>query len=103
MAAPLGSWQHLRLDGQHGRQIMHDRRPTIAAVGRGVDLAAGGAEVDAAGIERVDRSGIAEDVDVTILLRQAASERFPVVAAAAATIDSELPLRRIVERVARDR
>src|SRR5262245_50698182 len=53
--APLprgGSGQRLDLDGQHGREVRDDGTPVIAAVVRGIDLPAGGAEVDAARVER---------------------------------------------------
>ena len=42
-----------------------------AGVGRRVHLAAGGAEIDAAGVERIDGHGVAQHVDVAIALRQA--------------------------------
>ena len=61
---------------------------------RAVDLAAGRAEVHAARVERVDAHRVAEHVDVAILLRQAAREWFPVVAAGAAAVDAELALGR---------
>jgi hypothetical protein len=68
--------------------------PTVTAVGRGVDLAAGGAEVDAALVvgvsEGVNGHGVAEDVDVTVLLREAVGQRLPIVAAGAAAEDLQL-------------
>ena len=64
--------------------------------GETVDLAAGGAEVDAARIERVDGHRVAQDVDVAVSLRQAFGERLPLVAAGAAAVDAELAFGRIV-------
>ena len=77
--------------------------PGVAAVGRGVHLAAGGAEVDAARVERIDRHRVAQHVDVAILLRQAVGQRLPLVAAGAAAIDAQLAVRREVLGVALDR
>src|SRR5437660_5049916 len=48
-----GSWQRLHLDRDHGRQVLDDGRPAVAGVGRTVNLAAGGAEVHAARLQRV--------------------------------------------------
>ena len=42
----------------------------VAAVGRGVDLSAGRAEVDAARIERIDGHRVAQHVHVAVALRQ---------------------------------
>ena len=84
--------------GGRGRSGSNCRR-----VGRAVHLAAGGAKVYAAGIERVGRHRVAEDIDVAILLRQAAGQRLPLVAAAAAAVDAEFSFRRVMQRVARDR
>ena len=94
--ARRGSWQRLHLDGEHGRQIVDDGGPVVAGIGRAVDLAAGGAEVDAAVVERVDGHGVAEDVDVAVLLRQALGERFPFVAAGVAAVDAEFAFGREV-------
>ena len=69
---------------------MDDGLPGVAAVGGDVDLAAGGAEVDAAVVEGVDGHGVAEDVDVAVLLGQALGERLPLVAAGAAAVDLQL-------------
>ena len=60
------------------------------AFGGCVDLAAGRAEVDAALVERVDGHGVAQDVDVAVLLREALGQRLPLVAAAAAAVDAQL-------------
>src|SRR5882724_1701122 len=65
------SRERLYLDGEDSWQVAHNWGPGIAGVGGNVDLAAAGAEVDAAGIEGVYRHGVAEDVDVAIALRQA--------------------------------
>src|SRR5262249_42270619 len=59
-------------------------------VSRRVHLPAGRAEVDAAGIERVDGHRVAEHVDVAVLLRQAPGERLPVVSARPAAVDAQL-------------
>ena len=67
----LGSWQCLDLDGQHGREVADDGGPAIAGIGRRVHLAAGGAEIHAARIERVDGHRVAQHVDVAVALRQA--------------------------------
>ena len=57
-----------------------------------IDLAAGGAEIDAAIIERVDGHRVAQDIHVAVLLRQTFGERFPLVAAGAAAIDAQLAI-----------
>ena len=76
--------------------------PAIAGIGRRVHLAAGGAEIDAALIERVDRHRVAQHVHVAVLLRQAFGERLPLVAAGAAAVDAQLAVGRIVLGVALD-
>ena len=86
-----------------GRKIADDRRPMVAGIGRRVDLAAGGAEINAAGIERVDGHGVAQHVHVAVALRQAVGERLPVVAAGAAAVDAQLSFGRIVLGIALDR
>ena len=80
-----------------------NRGPAVAGIGRGVDLAAGGAEVNAARIERVDRHRVAQHVDVAVGLGQALCERLPLVAARPAAIDLQLAVKRIVLRIALDR
>ena len=42
-----------------------------------VERAVSGAEIHAAGIERIHRHGIAQHVDIAVRLREAAVERFP--------------------------
>ena len=79
---------------------MHYGLPGVSGVRRDVDLAAGGAEINAAVVERVDGHGIAQDVDVAILLREAFGERLPLVAAGAAAVDAQLAF---VRRSARRR
>src|SRR3954469_19470999 len=65
---PAGrSWQGLDLDAEHRAQVADDPRPRVAAVGGAVDLPAGGAEVDPAVVERVDRHRVAQHVDVAVL------------------------------------
>ena len=89
-------------DADHGRVWTSTER-TAGKSGRsgasvsplsrgGVDLAAGGAEIDAAAVQRVNGHGVAQHVDVAVLLRQAAGERFPLVAAGAAAVHAELAL-----------
>jgi hypothetical protein len=95
--------QRLHADREHGRQVAHDRLPVVARVRRDVDLAAGGAEVHAAGIERVDRHRVAQHVHVAVFLRQAVGQRLPGVAAGAAAVHAQLALGRVVLRVALDR
>ena len=60
----------LRLDRHDRWEIADDRRPAIAGIRRAVNLPAGGAEVDPAFIERVDRHGVPEHIDVAVALRQ---------------------------------
>ena len=84
-------------------QVAHDRRPRVARVGRGVHLPAGRAEVDAAGVERVDGHRVAQHVHVAVALRQSLGQRLPLVAAGAAPIDAQLAVERIVLGVALDR
>jgi hypothetical protein len=67
--APSKSWQGLDLDGINGREVADYGRPSVTGIGRAVDLTSGGAEIDAALIEGVDRHGVAEDVDVAVFLR----------------------------------
>jgi hypothetical protein len=74
----------------------------VASVGGGVDLAAGGAEIDAAGIEGVDGHCVAENVDVAILLGEAGGEGFPIVAAGAAAVDAEFSLGGVMLGIAFD-
>ena len=75
-------------------KIPHNRSPAISRVGRGVHLPAGGAEIDAALIERVDGHGVAQHVDVAVALRQALGQRLPLVAAGAAAEDAQLAVER---------
>lgn len=70
--------------------------PGVAAVGRAIDLAAGGADINAAGVERVHGHRVAQDVHVAVLLGQALGQRLPVIAAGLAAIDAQLALGRIV-------
>ena len=77
--------------------------PVVARIGRHVHLAARRAEVDAARLERVDRHRFAQDVDVTVALRQPVGERLPLVPAGAAAVHAQLAVGGIVFRVALDR
>ena len=54
-------------------------------------------------IERIDGHGIAQHVDVAVLLRKPLGQRLPLVAARAAPIDAQLALGRVMLRVALDR
>ena len=67
-----------------------------------INLAARRAEIDAAGVERVHSHGVAEDVHVAVLLRQALGERFPVVATGFAAIDSQFAVGQVVQGIAGD-
>ena len=62
---------------QHRRQIPHNRIPAISRIGGGVHLAAGGAEIDSAFVQRVDGHGVAQHVYVAVFLRQAFGQRLP--------------------------
>ena len=66
----LASWQCLHFHGEYRRQISDDRGPAVTRVDRCVYLSAGGTEVNAARVERIDRHRIAQHVDVTVLLWQ---------------------------------
>src|SRR5689334_22887189 len=83
--------QGLNLDGEHCRKIPGDRIPTVPGIGRSVHLAAGGAEVHAAGVERVDSHCVAQHVHVAIILRKSLGERLPVIPAGLAAIYAQLP------------
>src|SRR5437763_1178805 len=76
--------------------------PETTPSSRGVDLAAGGAEVDLALIERIDRHRIAQDADVAILFAQAFAEFVPLIAAGAAAVDAQLAVKRKVFAVTLD-
>src|SRR5262245_12212911 len=78
LRARLQLVQRLHFNRHHCRQMFHDRQPVVAAVGRAIYFAAGRAEVDAALVERIDGRRFAQDVHVTILLRQALGERLPL-------------------------
>src|SRR3954471_9516023 len=52
--------QSLHFHREYRRQVPGDRGPVVAGVGGAVDLAAGGAEVDAALVERIDGHRVAE-------------------------------------------
>ena len=80
-------WEGLGFDGEDRWKVVGDGGPIVAGVGGAVDLAAGGAEVDAAVVECIDGHGIAEDVDVAVFLREAVGEGLPLVAAGAAAED----------------
>src|SRR5206468_1718735 len=82
--------------GAYGRKIAYDGCPAVPGVRREVHLPAGGAEVHAALVERVDGHRVAQHVDVAVALRQAFREPLPLVAAGAAAVHAQLPLGRIV-------
>ena len=102
MAIERGSRQDLRFDGENSGEIVDDGGPIVAAVGRAINLAAGGAEIDAAWVEVIDGHGVAEDVHVAILLRQTFGERFPFVAAGATAPHLELAVDRKMFGIALD-
>jgi hypothetical protein len=62
----------------------------ISRVGGGIDLSAGRAEVYAAGVERINGQGAAQDIDVAVLLGQPVRQRLPLVPARAAAVDPQL-------------
>ena len=84
------SWEGLDFDGKDGGKIVDNGVPRVAGVIRTIDLSAGGAEVDAAGIEPIHGHGVAKNIDVAILLGKALGEGFPFVAARAAAVDAQL-------------
>ena len=86
----------LHFDGEDGGQVVDDGVPGVAGIGGGVDLAAGGAEVDAAVVERVDGHGIAQHVDVAVCCGRPLVSGFPLVAAGAAAKDAKLAVEREV-------
>ena len=81
---------------------MYDGRPAVTGVGRGINLPARRAEIDAAGIQLVDGHRVAQDVDVAIALRQTPGQGFPLIAAVAAAVDAQFAVGRVVLRVALD-
>src|SRR5581483_7852765 len=99
-AEPRGSWDGLCLNRHDRRQIAHDRRPARAAIGGAVDLSAARAEIDTARVERVDRHRVAQHVDIAVALRQPLGHRLPLVAAALAAENAELPVEREMLRIA---
>src|SRR5438477_3209945 len=97
------SFQCLGFDREYRRKIPNYGYPVIAGICGAIHLAASGAEVDSARIERIDRHSIAQYVDVAIALRQAFRERLPFIAAGAAAINAELSIKREMLRVTLDR
>src|SRR3954469_24304439 len=95
-ATIIESSERLYFDGEDGRQIAHDGGPVVAGIGGGVDLAAGGAEVDAALVHSVDGHGVAQHIHEAVTLRQTPGERLPLIAADAAAEDTQLAVRRVV-------
>src|SRR5699024_9421991 len=93
-ASDCGSWfmVHLRVDGQDGGQNAVQRRPVRAAVAAGVDMAAGGAEIDTQRIETVAVHAVTQHGDIAVRLRQAGSERVPAGAGVVAAIDAQTPV-----------
>src|SRR5713101_6661483 len=96
------SWQSLDLDRQDRREVAHDGIPRVAAIGGGINLSAGGAEINAARFERVNGHRVAQHVHVTILLWQTFREWFPFISAGAAAIHAQLAVRRKMFGVALD-
>ena len=70
------------------------------ASARRVHLAASGAEINSARIERIDCHRISQHVYVAIALRQTLRERLPLVAACPAAVNAQLPFKRKMLRVA---
>src|SRR3981081_611744 len=95
--------QCLQFDRKHRGKITDDWVPAIACIRRGIHLAATGAEINPALVERINRHGIAQHVHVTIFLRQSFCERLPLVSAASAAEDAQLAFVHKVFRVALDR
>src|SRR5690606_18718075 len=95
-----GLGQRLYFYRQHGGKVPNERHPCVAAIGRPVHLAAGGTEIDSARVEGVDGHGIAQYIDVAIALWQPVCERFPFVASRAASVHTQLSIRRIMFGVA---
>src|SRR5205809_8065867 len=93
----------LHFDRQNSWKIAHDCIPRITTVGRRVNLTSSCSEVDATGIERIDRHGVAQHIYVAIPLRQTFGEFFPFVTAAAAAIDAQFAIGREMFGVALDR
>src|SRR5438270_6188863 len=104
----LGIWsfrssERLHFHRKHRRQIAHDRLPIISRVRRAINLSAGGAEINAARIERIHCHRVAEYVHVTIFLRKAVRQLFPLVPAAPAAIAAQFAVEREMLRIALDR
>src|SRR5580698_4070512 len=97
------SRQCLHLNRKHRRKISNNRRPAVSRVGRRVYLAAAGAEIHSAFVQRVDGHRIAQDVNVAVFLWQTAAQRFPLVAAGAAAEHAQLAIRDKVLRITFDR
>ncbi len=70
---------------------------------RDIHLATRRTEVDTALVQRIRSHGIAQDVHITILLRQALGQRLPLVATCATAIDAQLAFVNVMLRVALDR
>src|SRR6267378_5307453 len=98
----MGSCQRLHLNRKHSRKIADNGGPVVSGIGRCVHLPAAGAEIYATFVERVDGHGIAQHVDVAVLLRQAFGQRLPLVAAGAAAEYTQLAIWNKVFRVALD-
>ena len=96
-------FQCLDFDGQNRWKVPHNRFPGIARIGRCVNLSTCRSEINPAGVERIDRHGIAQDVDVAIFLRKAFRQFFPFVAAGAAAINAQFTVRRVMLGIALDR
>src|SRR5258707_7219984 len=85
------------------RSVADNRGPVVARVARRIHLTAGGPEIHAAGVERIDGHRVAQHVHVAVALRQTTGERLPLVPARTAAIHAQLAVLRIVFRVAFDR
>src|SRR5262245_24518311 len=89
MEARLESWNHLDFNRQHRRKIPDNWSPTVSSVRRCVHLPAGRAEIHAARVQRVDGHRIAQHVHVAVALRQALSERLPLVSTSSAAVHTQ--------------
>src|SRR5258708_4800683 len=102
MAAPRESWQRLDLNRIDGWKVPHNRLPRVTTVGRAVNLPARGAKIHAARFQRVNGHGIAQYIDVAILLRQSFRQRLPLVSTGPAAIHPQFSVRREMLGIALD-
>src|SRR5437868_3367781 len=82
--------------------MLGDCSPATARIRTGVNLSTGCAEIDAALVYRIDSHGVAQHVNVAIVLGKALGQSFPFVSALAAPEHLELSVQRIMFTVALD-